>query len=193
MAEDRDVEADRSVVNATVTLLRGKTNRIYAMASRETEQETPGGPSPEPASIDGLSNFLDLEYDGPAPDGRTHVLALGISAYQGQPLRYADEDARAIAGFLSRQGRGTEPIVRVNKQVTIAAVEKAFEDLRKQANPEDTVVVFLAGHTTINRGRFSLLLPSAPLPDPPRNPGQLALRAPSGRWSSTGTPSCSTG
>jgi hypothetical protein len=178
-----DLQADGSVAEATVTLIGGKKNRIYAMASRETERR-PAGPLPEPASIDGLSNILDLEYNGPTP-GRTHVLALGISTYRGQPLSYAHEDARAIAEFLGRQEPraatdAKPPITLVNRDVTMPAVEAAFEDLRTRVrrHPEDTVVIFLAGHTTIRRGQFCLLLPNAALPDRPLNPEQIALRAP---------------
>ncbi len=176
-------EGSGVIAEATVTLIGGKKNRIHAMAR--------GGPEKRPDDslamipIDGLSNTLELEYDGPTP-GRTHVLALGISDYSGQPLRYAHEDAQAIAEFLGRNGpgqdAGTEPIVLRNREVTRRAVERAFEDLRGRVrrHPEDTVVIFLAGHTTVRGGRFCLLLPNAILPDQPIAPGQLALRAPIG-------------
>jgi WD40 repeat protein len=185
-ADLRSVQGGGSVAEATVTLIGGKKNRIYAMASRGTDEATAGSLR-EPASIDGLSNILDLEYDRPTP-GTTHVLALGISNYRGQPLRFAHEDAQSIAEFLGRKHRrGAQrddkpPIVLVNEKVTRGAIATAFEDLRARVrrHPEDTVVIFLAGHTTLNRGRFCLLMPNAPLPDRPLGQEELALRAPIG-------------
>jgi hypothetical protein len=134
------------------------------------------------ASVDGRSNQLDLDYAGPTP-GQTHVLALGVSKYQTQALRFADKDAEGIGAFLRRTGNGgalgSEPIVLVNEGVTQDAVESAFTELRRRARgqPEDTVVVFLAGHTDIRRELFCLLLPSAQLP---AGPEIVALRGPVG-------------
>ena len=168
----------------TVALIGGKNNRIYAMASRRLAPR-PLDLLDESTSVDGLSNTLELAYDGQTP-GQTHVLALGISNYQGQPLRYAHEDAEAIAKFLSRNGRdgtpGAKPIVLVNGQVTRDEVNKKFEELRARVrrHPEDTVVVFLAGHTDFRRGHFCLLLRNASLPDRPVSPDNLVLRAPEG-------------
>ncbi len=117
--------------------------------------------------FNGRSNELELVYNGETP-GRTHVLALGVSQYKSQALRYAHTDADAIASFLKQNGSagaaGAESIVLVDQQVTREAVDQAFEKLRSQVRPEDTVVVFLAGHTTIRRGLFCLLLPTAEMP-----------------------------
>ena len=56
-------------------------------------------------------------------------------------------------------------------KVSEASVENAFTNIRRAVKdrPEDTVVVFLAGHTDVLRDqagheRFSLLLPSFPFP-----------------------------
>ena len=96
----------------------------------------------------------------------------------------ADQDARAIAAFLERTGIGggaaiSQPIVLVNDQVTRAGVDRAFGELlhRVRGRPEDTVVVFLAGHTAVPRGLFGLLLPTAELP---AGPDRVALRGPVG-------------
>ncbi len=172
---------DRTVT-ATLTLVSGP-NRIYALAGRE-------------GSIDGRSKELLLNYDGQTP-GRVHVLALGVSKYRTQALRYAEKDAVAVAAFLRQRGVGIgpnqsmAPIVLLNDDVQREEVEKEFQELRSRVRgrPEDTVVVFLAGHTDIRGGFFCLLLPRAELPagpdivaqrgqDPPaRRPG-IALRDP---------------
>ena len=151
--------------------LVGGPNRIYALAGR-------------PGSIDGRSNQLDLVYDGPTP-GRTHILALGVSKYRAQALRFADKDAQAVAGFLRQKKLAgnpppaNQPIVLVDEDVSWETVSKGFQDLRRRVRgrPEDTVVVFLAGHTDVRQGYFCLLLPSATLPD---GPPIVAIRGPAG-------------
>jgi WD40 repeat protein len=162
--------ADRTFA-ATVTLVRGP-NRIYALAGRE-------------GSIDGRSREILLTYDGPTP-GQMHVLALGVSKYQTQALRYAAKDARDVAAFLRRRGvnlgeyQPIAPIVLVNDDVRREEVEKGFQELRARVRgrPEDTVVIFLAGHTDIRGGFFCLLLPTAELP---AGPQVVALRGPEQR------------
>ncbi|WP_165244001.1 WD40 repeat domain-containing protein [Paludisphaera soli] len=155
-------------VRTMVTLVGGE-NTFYALAGK------PGG-------VDARSNRLDLRYDGPTL-GKTHVLALGISKYGRQALRYADVDARSIAEFLRRNGRAdpetevVEPIVLLNEDVTRQSLDAAFETLRRRVlgRPEDRIVVFLAGHTDVRQGFFCLLLPSAEMP---AGPELVALRGP---------------
>jgi len=153
---------------ATVTLVGGE-NSFYALAGK-------------PGAVDARSNRLDLRYEGPTP-GKTHVLALGISRYGRQALRYADVDAKAVADFLRRNGQAdpdsevVEPIVLLNEDVSRQALDGAFEALRRRVRgrPEDRIVVFLAGHTDVRDGFFCLLLPSAEMPD---GPDQVAMRGP---------------
>ncbi|MDG3005780.1 caspase family protein [Paludisphaera mucosa] len=144
---------------ATVTLVGGE-NSIYALAGK------PGG-------VDARSNRLDLRFEGRTL-GRTHILALGISKYDRQALRYADSDARAIAEFLhaNRDEPGAdaaEPIVLLNEDVSQRSLGEAFETLRRRVRgrPEDRIVVFLAGHTDVREGFFCLLLPKAQMPAGP--------------------------
>jgi hypothetical protein len=163
-----DLKPQRGSAVVTLTLVSGP-NRIYALAGR-------------PGSIDGRSKEILLNYDGPTP-GRVHVLAIGVSKYQTQALRYAEKDAQAVAAFLRRreQAQGpiqpAEPIVLVDTGVRKEEVERSFQDLRSRVRgrPEDTVVVFLAGHTDIRAGYFCLLLPAANLP---AVPDIVALRRP---------------
>ena len=90
-----DLKPDGRTVTATLTLVSGP-NRIYALAGRE-------------GSIDGRSKDIVLNYDGPTR-GRVHVLALGVSKYQTQALRYAEKDAQAVAAFLRQRGVGLGPM-----------------------------------------------------------------------------------
>ena len=160
----------------TIRLVHGK-NEIYALGSRQVDALREGG-SPE-----AISNRIELDCRE-KPPGRLHVVALGISEYRAQALRYADKDAETIAGFLrSKAPEGTSasnPIVLLDRNVTPQAVDDAFVKLRDRVRgrPEDTVVVFLAGHATVRRGHFCLLLPDADLPDAPTARTELAFRGP---------------
>jgi WD40 repeat protein len=144
---------------ARVPLRRG-LNRFYAMASR-----------PGSGGVEGRSEVVEIQYGGPDTPGRMHVLALGVSHYrpESRALQFADRDARAIADFLGRaaasegQARGLE-IVLLNEEVTPEAVEEALGKIRDEVRgrPQDTVVVFLAGHADVADERFRLLLSPFP-------------------------------
>ena len=135
-----------------------------------------------PGSIDGRSPDVEVRYDGPENPPRLHVLALGISTYQRRALRYAHSDAEEIANFLHQRGivANGEPglrLVLTNHEVTENNVQQALLTLRDRVkgHPEDTVVIFLAGHTGIHDDRFSLLLPTFPFPK--NDPAIVAARA----------------
>jgi hypothetical protein len=139
-----------------VQLIKGK-NRLYAMASK-------------PEALDGRSNVLELECERETP-GRAHVLAMGVSEYRRGGLRYADADARRFAGFLTSNTlgpAGPKAHLLENAQVTPREVEKRFEAIRQQVRqrPEDTVVVFLAGHGDVRDDQFCLMLSGAEMPGP---------------------------
>jgi WD40 repeat protein/ribosome-binding factor A len=152
--------------------LRKGTNRFHALAARSDR-----------SSIDGRSNLVEINYNGPDSPARLFVLALGVSEYKYRPLKYAADDARTVARSLSRQGVADEVtpenvIVLTDVNVTEDSVAKAFVKIRQDARPEDTVVLFLAGHADVRldrsgRERFTLLLPSFPFPTTER---LLAMR-----------------
>ncbi len=163
---------------ARVTLRKGD-NTFYAMASKAGE-------------IDGQTEPRTIRFEGPDPPGRVHTLAIGVSGYDKRPLKYAHSDARSIADFFQAQQRQTnvqpgERMVLVDTNVTTEKIDNAFRQIREavKGRPQDTVVLFLAGHTdTDNRNeQFCLLLPDfpfegAPPPDPIRSndPLQVASR-----------------
>ena len=157
LAEDLGLDANTRTARVPVRLLPG-SNRFYAMATRAD------APAPE-----GRSNLVEIVYSGPDPEstGRVHVLALGVSDYQvrDRALQYADDDAEALAAFVHKNGssaQGQPGLLRVltNDKVSDAAVDEAFRDLRDavSGHPEDTVMIFLAGHTDVLANRFFLLL-----------------------------------
>ena len=143
----------------SVKLTRG-VNRFYAMASR-------------PGAIDGRSNEVELLFDrAEEPARRVHILALGVGCYapEARALRFADGDAKSIAEFLHRNApaRGALGGARVtltDSDVNEQKVVESFLQIRdSDLAPDDTVVVFLAGHTGTQRERYYLLLPDYPFP-----------------------------
>jgi hypothetical protein len=146
--------ADQQRLRARVRLRRG-LNRFYAMAGRA-----------DPTAVEGRSEVIEIRSNAADPPGRLHVLALGVSGYKqpGHALQYAGADARSLAGFLQQSGaRGRAPgvvIALADDEVTEVRVDEAFARIRDEVRdrPEDTVVVFLAGHADVLNKRFVLLL-----------------------------------
>ena len=157
-AADFLATADPAIKTVKVRLGVGE-NRFVAMAAR-----------PDPGSIHGRSNVVLVR--GPTeeslPKGVTHVLALGVSKYQRNALQYAESDAKDLSEFLAKNSfsAGQKPGVTKmlpNEQVRADTVELAMREIRDNARPEDTIVVFLAGHTDVRRDdRFCLLLDNFP-------------------------------
>lgn len=149
--------------------LRSGENRLYALAS-------------EAGTIDGRSPEISLRYDGPENPARVHVLALGIDDYRSRKLRYAGQDAVSFAAWLGTMGvddQGRPGIIKVlrDDQVRPESVREAFLEIRKGVaeNPEDKVVVFLAGHAGVLDDRFCLMLKDFPFPE--GGPIQVAMRS----------------
>jgi hypothetical protein len=130
-----------------------------------------------PGDIDARSQEVEIRYEGQENPSKFHVLSIGVKDYTRNALRFPSNDAVKIAEHLHRYGveGADEPgkkIVLTDAGVTEKSVEDAFTELRSAVKdrPQDTIVVFLAGHTDVlsdptGRERFSLLLPSFPFPD----------------------------
>ena len=146
-----------------------KVNRFYAMASRQE-------------AVDSRSPDLEIAYNGKLEGGRVHVVAIGVGDYDRLRLTYATSDAQSISQVLHDRGidpKGKKGLLRIltNKEVGRESLANAFSDVVRQtkARPQDTVVVFLAGHTGIfDNERFCLLLPTFPFPK--AEPLQIAMR-----------------
>ena len=147
---------------ATVTL-KGGINKFYAMAGSKE-------------GVDARSRDVELAFDAPEDKGKLHILALGISKYATNALKFADVDAKAISDLMNDRalagGRlpGKQFLLR-DDQVNEASIKEKLQEIKEtvKGHPEDTVVVFLAGHTGIVRTtpdnpRFSLLTANFPFP-----------------------------
>ncbi len=94
------------------------------------------------------------------------VLSVGVSKYKASELnlRFADADATAIAELLRRQANGplygeVKAEVLTDTKVTRESVLGALGRILAQANLDDVVVIFLAGHGVQDRaaGTFYFL------------------------------------
>jgi len=81
-----------------------------------------------------------------------HVLAIGVSRYQGSnwDLGFARADAEAIARFFTdRSAKLFEAVsatVLTDDSATRSRIQQAFASIGERARPEDVVLVYFAGH-----------------------------------------------
>lgn len=124
-----------------------------------------GGAYDRDGSVYGLSNTLYITYLPPvidAPD--MHIFAVGVGDYMDEGLRlgYPDEDAEAIAGMFSEIAGGlydeVNTFVLTNEKADKSSIETVMENLIKEVESRDTVVIFFAGHGYV-RGDHYFFLP----------------------------------
>jgi len=90
-------------------------------------------------------------YNKTTANPDVYLLAFGVSKYQNPEynLQYAAKDANDLAQTIERlKGKGYANIytkVLTNEQVTPDAI-KASKDFVKNAKPDDTFILFIAGH-----------------------------------------------
>jgi WD40 repeat protein len=97
--------------------------------------------------------------------GEVDVLAIGINQYADADynLKFAVDDARAFGEVLQRNETSLQKFDRINVvpiydgQATKANILSALKDLATKAQPEDTVLIFIASHGTANQGHFYLV------------------------------------
>jgi hypothetical protein len=82
--------------------------------------------------------------------GEKWAVVIGISNYreEGRNLRYADRDAEAIRDFLIKQGKFNPDRVRFlsNQHATYQEIRTALFSFLAGTQPDDMVLIFLAGH-----------------------------------------------
>jgi len=103
----------------------------------------------------GRAATIPVTWAGAGDDGRRHnlhALLIGVSAYNNprMKLAYAAKDAGDLAEKLkSQEGRFYEKVnveTLADGAATKSAIERQLALLKKRATPEDTVLVFFAGH-----------------------------------------------
>lgn len=99
---------------------------------------------------DQLSSSRTLTLTRLSSRGKIWAVVIGISQYQKvQPLKYADRDALAFMDYLQSQiGVPKENImVLTNSEATLMNLKRTLgTELRRKANPKDTVIIYYAGH-----------------------------------------------
>ena len=76
------------------------------------------------------------------------IISIGISNYQHvTKLRYADEDAQAIADYFRSIGVPSDHIrILLDEDATVGAIRQAFGELMGKAKEEASVVIYFSGH-----------------------------------------------
>lgn len=98
---------------------------------------TPSQGSPRQASVQGGQ--------------RVFAIMVGVSDYGGaaSDLPYTDEDAEKLAETLQRGGvLNPSSVVLTNAEATVAGVRRAFQQVAREAGPDDMFLFFFSGHGT---------------------------------------------
>lgn len=89
-----------------------------------------------------------------------HVVAVGVNQPPGcSPLKYAESDARALAEKL-RSGLYAQTHIHLlcGPAADKPGLDEIFRQVAAQSEPQDTLVVFLAGHGSAPGGNYRFLL-----------------------------------
>ncbi|HVC98698.1 MAG TPA: hypothetical protein VND64_33855 [Pirellulales bacterium] len=142
--------------------VEGRRQHVYEWEAGLTSDDriliqVVAGTAAKTASFDTVTIERRQVPDAPARPPRLYLLAVGVDKYKDpaiQPLAFAVADARSVADFV--QGQATGPFtlarstLRVNDEVTQAgwkaALAEISDQLRADAQPDDLLLIFMAGH-----------------------------------------------
>ena len=150
---DVRTERDGDVLRQTfrnIRLVRGANVLEVTSASADGSWES------EPVSV-------TLTYERPVNKPDLYVLAVGVNRYASSAmnLRFATPDSSAIANLFDERGDTLYRNVRIVKLHDEAATRKqireALRAVAASAQPQDTLVAFLAGHGTMVGQRYYFL------------------------------------
>ncbi len=131
----------------TVSLVEGR-NQL-----RITASNSDGSWEAEPAE-------LLLNYERSLARSRLFVVAVGINRYADSnlSLTYAAPDAHAIAQLFQQRGQRLYEQVNVatllDDQATKSGIHEALKRAAMQTRPQDTLIIFLAGHGSMVGQRY---------------------------------------
>ncbi len=105
------------------------------------------------AGVEGNRKGVTATLTGPAGDTALFILAVGVESYRDQKLKllHSVSDAQSIAEEIATRARplfkrGVFTLVLKNQQATLSGIEAGFAKLKGDLKPQDTLVLFLAGH-----------------------------------------------
>jgi WD40 repeat protein len=122
-----------------VGLIEGENRLSVKAASGDGSWES------EPAEV-------TLRYERPLAKSRMYVLAVGINKYADASLNlnFAATDAQAMAELFRRRGQKLYEQVSAttltDQQATKNGIKESLRQLAAQTRPQDTLLLFLAGH-----------------------------------------------
>jgi hypothetical protein len=149
LAADADTVKDGKTLKRSfkVSLVEGDNRFEVKAACADGSWES------EPATI-------TLRYEKPLDKPVVHLVAIGISKYaEGSfRLKFASEDARAMASLFRKRGQDLYGQVKVtallDEEATGDKIRRALKTVPQQAQPQDTLVLFVAGHGVMVGQRY---------------------------------------
>jgi hypothetical protein len=136
------------------------TRRRYSVALVEGDNTLEVKAASADGSWESEPARITLTYARPLAKPALFLVAVGVSRYAegGLDLKYAAVDAQAMATLFDRRGRALYRDViikpRLDEQATRTGIRSALEEVAHEAQPQDTLVVFLAGHGTMVGQRY---------------------------------------
>jgi WD40 repeat protein len=104
--------------------------------------------------------LLTLRYEKPLGKPVVHFVAVGISKYaeDSYRLKFAREDAAAMAKLFRERGsalyREVKTTTLLDAEATRDRIRETLQKVPKDAQPQDTLVLFLAGHGAMVGQRY---------------------------------------
>ena len=104
--------------------------------------------------------ILVLHYRRPLQKPQLHLLAVGINRYADGKLnlQFARPDAEALVDLFRQRGpalyKNVHSALLVDEQATKQAIRDTVRQIAEKARPQDTLVVFLAGHGSMVGQRY---------------------------------------
>ena len=162
--QPREITSPKKEGKATISVRLAKGRNVFFAMSESGRAK----------GILARSNEYEYKYiDESKPvANKLHVLALGVSKYQGgHSLHFATADARELATHLVQNRQEEERgkfITLLDDKVNRESVEKAFDEIQAamKNSPNDAIIVSLAGHADVLDGKFQLLLTDFPFDGP---------------------------
>lgn len=153
--------------NGARTLARGQAERQEKTVKRRFEVALIEGENRfevQAASADGSWEAEPavrvLRYESRLQPPVLRMVAVGISRY-AEPayrLRFAREDAETLAELFRRRGgtlyQKVEVTPLLDSEATGKRIRQTMEHISQQANPQDTLILFLAGHGAMVGQRY---------------------------------------
>ena len=142
---------------------KGKTvERTFEVALIEGDNRIEVCAASEDGSWESEPEVITFTYDKPVAKPQLHLVAVGVNQYAEETMRlkFAADDATAVAQLFTTRGPALYGAGRVHvthvldNQATSDGIRRAIEGVAKQAKPQDTFLLFLAGHGTTIGQRY---------------------------------------